>query len=141
MSDELTPEEIPSYEEFKTKYGSRPKDIIYKMAVKLAGDYYKAQLAKRNRPDRGEIAKIIVTLDGACLWSKMTKAEKAVFLNKADQILALCDKPKEKSDLREQFLTDLRLLEERKTSPEWIVTKYMYEFLDKPKETPAEEIV
>jgi len=46
MSELLTPEEIPSYEEFVAKYGTRPKDIIYNMVVKLARDYYKAQHTK-----------------------------------------------------------------------------------------------
>ncbi len=37
-------------------------------------------------------------------------------------------KPKQKGRPdRENFLKDLRLLEERKTSPEWIATKYLYE--------------
>ena len=31
--------------------------------------------------------------------------------------------------VRENFLLDLRLLEEHKTSPEWIATKYLYELL------------
>jgi len=32
-----------------------------------------------------------------------------------------------REDIEVEFLNDLRLLEERKTSPEWIATKYLYD--------------
>ena len=33
----------------------------------------------------------------------------------------------DRPELRESFLSDLRLLEEHKTSPEWIAIKYLHE--------------
>ncbi len=55
MNELSTPEGIPSYEEFVAKYGSRPKDIIYNMALKLARDFYETQLTKVHNLDGPEL--------------------------------------------------------------------------------------
>ena len=38
---------------------------------------------------REQIAKSIITLDGICLWNKLSKSDKEVWRGKADQILSL----------------------------------------------------
>ena len=43
----------------------------------------------------------------------------------------------DRPELRENFLLDLRLLEEHKTSPEWIAMKYLYELALIPDEKEA----
>ena len=51
---------------------------------------------------RGKIAEIIVTLDGISLWDKQSEAGKVAFLNKADQILQVCQEIHDKA-VREIF--------------------------------------
>ena len=54
------------------------------------------------------------------------------------QILAKVLKHRlDRPELRENFLLDLRLLEEHKTSPEWIAMKYLYELALIPDEKEA----
>ena len=51
---------------------------------------------------RGKIARIIVTLDGTCVWDEQSEAGKVAFLNKADQIIQACQETHDKA-VREIF--------------------------------------